>query len=112
MSADMIDDEQMLIFNTNNGLVIFLGCSHPGIINCLHYALKQFPGKKIDTVVAGMHLDNVNPLRLQLTMQHLIDLEVSKLYPLHCTGISAISEMKKFLGEKCDILYAGDSIEI
>lgn len=112
MSADMMADEQVLVFDTNKGLVVFLGCSHPGVINCLHYTLKQFPGKKIDTVAAGMHLDNINPLRLQLTMQHLINLGIRKVYPLHCTGISAISEMKKFLGEKCDILYAGDSVEI
>lgn len=112
MSADMMTDEQMLVFDTNKGLIVFLGCSHPGVINCLHYTLKQFPGKKIDTVIAGMHLDNINPLRLQLTMQHLIDLKVRKVYPLHCTGIVAISEMKKFLGEKCSILYAGDSVEI
>ncbi len=112
MSADMLTDEQMLVFDTNKGLIVFLGCSHPGIISCLHYALKQFPGKKIDTVVAGMHLDNINPLRLQLTVQYLINLGIRKVCPLHCTGIEAISEMKKYLGEKCSILYAGDSIEI
>ncbi|WP_050814140.1 hypothetical protein [Clostridium sp. BNL1100] len=48
---DMIKDEQMLIIRTNKGLCIFLGCSHPGIINCLTYVLKQFPGEIIDTVV-------------------------------------------------------------
>lgn len=112
MFSDMIADEQMLIFETAKGLIVFLGCSHPGVINCLNYALKQFPGKKIDTLVAGMHLENTSPLRLQMTMQHMIDLNIRRILPLHCTGIFAISEMKRFLGSRSHVLYAGDSIEL
>lgn len=111
-SVDMIKDEQMLIYDTDKGLCIFLGCSHPGIGNCLNYALKQFPGKKIDTLVAGMHLDNVSPLRLQMTIQYMLDLDIRKVIPLHCTGLFAISEMKRFLGDRCFPLCAGDSLEI
>lgn len=111
-SVDMLKDEQMLIFDTNKSLCIFLGCSHPGIVNCLNYALKQFPGKKIDTLVAGMHLDSVSPLRLQMIMQTMFDLDIQKVVPLHCTGIFAIAEMKRFLGNRCLALCAGDSLEI
>lgn len=110
--ADMMADEQMLIFDTDKGLCVFLGCSHPGVVNCLNYALKQFPGKKIDTLVAGMHLDSVSPLRLQMTIQHIIDLGIRKVVPLHCTGIYAITEMMRFLRDKCLPLCAGDTFEI
>lgn len=110
--ADMMADEQMLIFDTDKGLCVFLGCSHPGVANCLNYALKQFPGKKIDTLVAGMHLDSVSPLRLQMTLQYIIDLGIRKVVPLHCTGIHAITEMMRFLGDKCLPLCAGDTLEI
>lgn len=110
--ADMIKDEQMLIFDTENGLIIFLGCSHPGVINCLKYAVRQFPGKKIHTLVAGMHLDSVSPLRLEMTIQSMLDMDIQNILPLHCTGIHAIDEMKRFLGERCHVLYAGDSIKI
>lgn len=111
-TVDMMKDEQILIFDTDKGLCIFLGCSHPGVVNCLNYALKQFPGRKIDTLVAGMHLDSVSPLRLQMTIQYMIDLDIRKVVPLHCTGIFAISEMKRFLGSRCLPLCAGDSLEI
>lgn len=112
MSADMIKDEQMLIFDTENGLVVFLGCSHPGVVNCLKYAARQYPGKKIHTLVAGMHLDSVSPLRLGMTIQSMLDMDIHNVLPLHCTGIHAIDEMKRFLGERCQILYAGDTFEI
>lgn len=111
-SVDMMKDEQMLVFNTDKGLCIFLGCSHPGVVNCLNYALRWFPGKKIDTLVAGMHLDNIAPLRLQMTMQAMMDLDIQRVIPLHCTGIFAICEMKRFLGERCIPLCAGDSLDL
>ena len=111
-SLDMMKDEQMLVFDGERGLSIFLGCSHPGVANCLNYAIKLFPGKKIQTLVAGMHLDNVSPLRLQMTIQHMIDMDIQKIIPLHCTGIFAICEMKRFLGDRCLPLCAGDSLEL
>lgn len=111
-SFDMIKDEQMLVCEREQGISVFLGCSHPGIVNCLHYALKLFPGKRIHTLAAGMHLDNSSPLRLQMTIQHMMDLDIQKIIPLHCTGIFAICEMKRFLGDRCFPLCAGDSIEL
>lgn len=111
-SVDMMKDEQMLVFDGEKGLSIFLGCSHPGIVNCLNYAIKLFPDKKIHTLVAGMHLDGVNPLRLQMIIQHMIDLDIQKIIPLHCTGIIEICEMKRFLGNRCLTLCAGDSLAL
>lgn len=112
MVADMIRDEQMLIFDTESGLIIFLGCSHPGIINCLKYASKQYPNKKINTLVAGMHLDSVSPLRLEMTIQSMLDMDIQNILPLHCTGIHAINEMKRFLDKRCRVVYAGDTFEV
>lgn len=112
MTLDMMRDEQMLIIERDKGLVVFLGCSHPGVINCLKHALNLFPGKKIDTLVAGMHLENISSLRLQMTIQHIINLDIQKVIPLHCTGIYAICEMKRFLGDRCLSLCTGDSVEL
>lgn len=109
---DMLQDEQMLIFNKEEGLYIFLGCSHPGVVNCLQYAKKLFPSKKINTVVAGMHLGSVDPLRLQKTMEYLANSDIQKLVPLHCTGIFAIAAMKHLLGDRCYPLCVGETLDI
>jgi len=111
-TTDMMKDEQMLILVTNKGLCIFLGCSHPGVVNCLNYALKLFPGREVNTLVAGMHLDSVAPLRIQRTIQTMLDLNIQRIIPLHCTGIFAICEMKRFFGSRCLPLCAGDSLEL
>ena len=112
MTADLIDDEQMLVIDTGGGIAVFLGCCHPGVINCLRYAASRFPEKEIDAVVAGMHLDGADNLRLRMTIQGFSDLGVKKVYPLHCTGMAAVCEIKKALGERCGVIYAGDCAEI
>lgn len=111
-TADQMKDEQMLVFDTDKGLSIFLGCSHPGVINCLQYARKRFPGKSIYSLAAGMHLDSVSPIRLQKTIQCFMDFDIQKVIPLHCTGILAISEMKRILKERCFTLCTGDTLEL
>jgi len=111
MRPDRMEDEQMLVFDTEKGLIIFLGCSHPGIMNCLNYILKQFPGKKIDTLAAGMHLENISEKQLETTVKHLLDFDIRLIFPLHCTGITAISEIKRQFGNRCHVLYSGDSAE-
>jgi len=112
MIRDMMLDEQMLIIEDDGEIAVFLGCSHRGVINGLNYARKLFPDKSIKLLVAGMHLGDVTPIRLQKTMQHLKDMNIRKIAPLHCTGFGAMCEMKRFLGENCQICSAGDTIEI
>ena len=112
VTRDMMLDEQMLIMEDDGEISIFLGCSHPGVANSLKYAQKLFPDKNIKLLVAGMHLENVSPTRLQMTIQHILDMNIQKVVPLHCTGFGAMCEMKRFLGDRCLTLCAGDIIEI
>lgn len=109
---DAMKDEQMLVIDGDEGLVIFLGCSHPGITNCINHVLNTFPGKSVDTLVAGMHLEKADPERLDITIKHILDLDIRIVIPLHCTGILAITEMKRRLGDRCLMLCAGDSLEL
>lgn len=108
---DIMRDEQMLIIEDDGEVALFLGCSHPGIINSIRHAQKIMPGKSIKLLVAGMHLENVSPMCLQMTIQCMLDIGIQKIVPLHCTGFGAMCEMKRFLGERYLTLYAGDSIE-
>lgn len=83
-----------------------------GVINCLKYAAELFPDKCIYSLVAGMHLESASPTRLQNTIQYLLDFDIQIVVPLHCTGIFAISEMKRLLGSRCNVLYAGDTLTL
>ncbi|WP_050753759.1 MBL fold metallo-hydrolase [Pseudobacteroides cellulosolvens] len=108
LSQDMIIDEQMLLIKGNAGVYVFVGCSHAGIINCIKYAKKLFPDDKIAGVIGGMHLEGVSDIRLQLTIQHFLDMGIHTVIPLHCTGLLPIWEIKRFLKEHCKMLTVGD----
>ena len=109
VQKDSFADEQFLVID-DDGLVVFLGCSHPGVANCLNIVRELFPGKSIKMVVGGMHLENAGAVRLDLTIRYLKDLEIQKIVPLHCTGLMATAELKKQFGNRCLILNAGDSM--
>jgi 7,8-dihydropterin-6-yl-methyl-4-(beta-D-ribofuranosyl)aminobenzene 5'-phosphate synthase len=109
---DLFVDEQMLVIEEKGGIAVFLGCSHPGVINCVQYAQKLFPGKDILMLIGGMHLENAGLERLKLTIRHLLEMNVQRVIPLHCTGASEIMALKRHLGERCLICSAGDTIKI
>ena len=112
MVLDELDDEQVLVINTEDGLAVFIGCSHPGIINCLSYVKEVFPDSPINVLVAGMHLEKVDDERLSRTINALSEINIKHIIPLHCTGLMAIAAIKKSFDEKCIILNAGETIEI
>jgi 7,8-dihydropterin-6-yl-methyl-4-(beta-D-ribofuranosyl)aminobenzene 5'-phosphate synthase len=109
---DQMDDEQLLVIQRENGLVVFSGCSHKGIVNCVEHIRTKFPGKKISTLVAGMHLRDVSKERLDATIDYLANSEIDRIIPLHCTGIVPICELKKALKDRCQIYATGDSVII
>ncbi len=106
---DRIEDEQMLVIETPRGLVIFLGCSHPGVINCIQYAKDYFPNQSIHAVIGGMHLSDAAEERARKTAECLMEMEVGTTFPLHCTGLAAILEIKRILKDRCAVLGAGDT---
>jgi len=109
---DMLADEQMLVIDTPKGLAVFAGCCHPGVINCLHHVLRSFPGKRIYALFAGMHLGKTDDICIQMTIKSIRDINIEKVFPLHCTGISAMCEFEKCLGDRCRILYSGDDVSL
>jgi 7,8-dihydropterin-6-yl-methyl-4-(beta-D-ribofuranosyl)aminobenzene 5'-phosphate synthase len=111
-SKDQMDDEQLLVIENENGLVVFSGCSHKGIVNCVEHVKAKFPGKKISTLVAGMHLQGVSKERLDATITYLINSDIENIIPLHCTGIVPICELKKALKDRCQIFATGDRVVI
>lgn len=110
--VDPMNDEQILVIDTEKGLVVFIGCSHPGIANCLSYVTKLFPDKRIYTLFAGMHLETVPDDRFNKTMEYIKKLNIEKIIPVHCTGIVRQCDIKRIFGDHCFLLGAGDSFDI
>lgn len=86
--ADVFPDEIALVLDTAKGLVVIVGCSHPGILNMLSTIQQRF-GKKIYAVFGGSHLKDAEAERIEETVKilELFGIEVMGLN--HCTGDNA-----------------------
>ena len=109
---DHMEDEQILVVKDGDGLAVFSGCSHRGVVNCLEHVRACFPGKKIHSFVAGMHLNNESKERVQKTEEYLAQSDLETIIPLHCTGILAAAELKQALGTRCRLGAVGDRIQL
>lgn len=107
---DQFTDEQMLVIRNEQGLNIFLGCSHAGVINALSYVEEKFPDEHIHILLAGMHLSQAEPKLLQRTLDELEKREIDMIMPVHCTGIPAIMAIKSRFGDRCRMVHAGERI--
>jgi 7,8-dihydropterin-6-yl-methyl-4-(beta-D-ribofuranosyl)aminobenzene 5'-phosphate synthase len=110
-APDLMRDEQVLVIETPRGLAVFLGCSHPGVINCVTAVQHAFPGQHIALLMGGMHLRSVGLRRVSETIRRFQDMEIDLVAPMHCTGIAAICATKRRMTDHCAVLCAGDILD-
>lgn len=108
---DTMDHEQILTIKEPDGICIFSGCSHTGIISDIRRATSLFPGEKIKAVIAGMHLYPLSHDEKQKVVDEFERLSVEYVFPVHCTGMSAIMMFRNRMGSRCKIASAGDTYE-
>lgn len=111
MKTDDMRHEQILIVKEQEGIHIFSGCSHTGILTDIERAVEIFPGEKIISITAGMHLYPLSDKEKRITVDRIYDMGVKYVFPVHCTGIKAIMMFKEKFGAACKIAAAGDTYE-
>jgi 7,8-dihydropterin-6-yl-methyl-4-(beta-D-ribofuranosyl)aminobenzene 5'-phosphate synthase len=96
--------ELSLAINTPEGLVIVVGCSHPGIDKIVEAAAKINP--RIHFVAGGFHLVVSKDEEIEKIVTALRDtFKVAYVAPGHCTGEPTFTALKKAFGDH--YLYAG-----
>jgi 7,8-dihydropterin-6-yl-methyl-4-(beta-D-ribofuranosyl)aminobenzene 5'-phosphate synthase len=96
--------ELSLAVNTPDGIVVVVGCSHPGIERIVEAAAAINP--KIRLIAGGFHLV-VAPDDVVMKVATAIKdrFKVDYIAPGHCTGEPTFAALKKAFGDK--YLYAG-----
>jgi 7,8-dihydropterin-6-yl-methyl-4-(beta-D-ribofuranosyl)aminobenzene 5'-phosphate synthase len=97
---DPIADDMALWIRTEQGLVVIVGCSHAGLINTLHYVQRLSGGSRIHAVLGGFHLNTASSVRMDKTMEALLELAPDLIVPCHCTGDAAVENLKQTFGER------------
>ncbi|MBQ3185239.1 MAG: MBL fold metallo-hydrolase, partial [Firmicutes bacterium] len=105
---DDMSHEQVLVIREPDGLYIFSGCSHRGVISALEAGKAMFPGERVAVLVAGMHLYSASEEDRKYVVDQMAAEGLDKVMPVHCTGIKAICDLKTKLGDACVVAVAGD----
>ena len=77
--------EQALAINVKDRLVIITGCSHPGVVNIVAKAVRDLKLRPY-LVLGGFHMGGASSDTCRETIEHLLDLGVEKMAPIHCSG--------------------------
>ena len=96
--------ELSLAIETADGMVLVVGCSHPGIDNIVKAAAAIQP--KVHFVTGGFHLVVAKDPDIEAIVAVLRDThKVACVAPGHCTGEPTFNALRKAFGER--YVYAG-----
>jgi 7,8-dihydropterin-6-yl-methyl-4-(beta-D-ribofuranosyl)aminobenzene 5'-phosphate synthase len=107
---DPLADDQAAFVETGAGTVVFLGCAHAGVVNTLRQVESLTTGP-IHAVIGGMHLGAAEPERVETTVRALVDRDVRRVVPCHCTGLPATAALLRELGSRCTPGHVGAVLE-
>ncbi len=96
--------ELSLAINTPGGIVLVVGCSHPGIESIVAEAAKINP--HIHFIAGGFHLVVAEDTAIEKVAKSLHDTyKVDYIAPGHCTGEPTFTALQRMFGDR--YLYAG-----
>jgi 7,8-dihydropterin-6-yl-methyl-4-(beta-D-ribofuranosyl)aminobenzene 5'-phosphate synthase len=98
---DPLLDDQALYFDTQEGLVVLLGCVHSGVVNTLDYVQHLTGGRPIHTILGGLHLLKASPERMEKTIAAFRRMDIQRLAPAHCTGLPALAQLWAAFPGRC-----------
>jgi len=90
---DMFTDEILLVIETSKGLLVIVGCSHPGIINMLTEVKRLFH-KPIYGLIGGTHLRSAADDHIDHVAEFFKTESISLLGVSHCTGEHALFRLR------------------
>lgn len=85
-ATDYVTDEGALIYKSDRGLVIIVGCGHRGLINIVRHCQQVTGITRIHALMGGFHFRSASPWTLWRVRQFLQQQQPDKLMGCHCTG--------------------------
>ena len=95
----LLDDLSMLV-DTDQGLIIVLGCAHAGMINIINYAIDQLQTDRIFAVIGGTHLGFSTDQQFEETLKVIDNYNIQHIGVSHCTGLEKASLLHARLGKR------------
>jgi 7,8-dihydropterin-6-yl-methyl-4-(beta-D-ribofuranosyl)aminobenzene 5'-phosphate synthase len=111
-TSDTLQDDQALAFETADGVVLFLGCSHAGVANTLACALRASQTGRLRAIIGGMHLSEASPEAIVSLGDAIEKLHPQLISPCHCTGDAAREHLARRFPEAFFELRTGSSVTL
>jgi 7,8-dihydropterin-6-yl-methyl-4-(beta-D-ribofuranosyl)aminobenzene 5'-phosphate synthase len=120
LEPDPFEHELVLVVREDDGLAIFTGCSHHGILNMIEAARSRFPGTPVKAVFGGFHLigvpffDSMAAPREEVEAigRKILDLTAGPVFTGHCTGRKAYGVLAEVMGDALRPFHTGTSVEV
>jgi 7,8-dihydropterin-6-yl-methyl-4-(beta-D-ribofuranosyl)aminobenzene 5'-phosphate synthase len=117
---DPFDHELMMVVHEDDGMVVFSGCSHNGILNLIDAATAQFPRVPIKAVFGGFHLIGLpfynsmaaSPSEVRDIGFRILENVRGTVYTGHCTGQKAFSVLKEVMDDTLQLFPTGACVEV
>jgi 7,8-dihydropterin-6-yl-methyl-4-(beta-D-ribofuranosyl)aminobenzene 5'-phosphate synthase len=108
LERDQFTGEQALFFLVKGkGLVVLVGCAHPGIVNTVRHAQKLTGAEKVHAVIGGFHLVASDAETVKKTVADIKALAPDYIVPTHCTGFEAITVFQREMPKQFVLNTAG-----
>lgn len=95
---DTVPEDQALVFDTDQGLVLLVGCGHAGIVNTAAYARQVVRPARFRAIIGGIHLFAASDATLAWTGRMLAGYGVDTFLGAHCTGLETVYRFRGSLG--------------
>ena len=95
-NIDTFNDEIAVGLKTKDGIVVLLGCAHPGFLNIVK-TIQERTKEKIVGIIGGTHLIEADDERINKSIECINNLNVNLLGLSHCTGEKAVN----LISENC-----------
>jgi 7,8-dihydropterin-6-yl-methyl-4-(beta-D-ribofuranosyl)aminobenzene 5'-phosphate synthase len=99
--------EQAVLMDVPGGVTMLTGCGHPGIVN-----LVQHSGARVRLATGGFHLMTSSDVDVRRIVQAMKQAGVESVYPAHCTGRFATTELRRVFGARCEMVAVGSVIAL
>jgi len=118
--SDPFDHELIMVLREPDGIVVFSGCSHSGILNMIEAAVERFPGEPIKAVFGGFHLIG-NPVlgtmahersEVEALGRSILEMAPGTVFTGHCTGRKAFEVLREVMGPTLQPFPTGAAVEV
>jgi 7,8-dihydropterin-6-yl-methyl-4-(beta-D-ribofuranosyl)aminobenzene 5'-phosphate synthase len=106
-----LSEHALMVHVKDKGLVVLVGCGHPGIIKIIKQAREASGVEHVYAVLGGFHnISSKNEIKL--LVDFLIDTGAMLVSPCHCTAGASRILMEKMLGDRFVRNGSGKKISI